>query len=72
MISESKYQQELDGSKVIYQISPNEEKADSIFSNIKNHVKEYVLKRIQPIDGFDSGTLYNFEKHWNIIWEEEE
>ena len=72
MISDSKYQQELNESKAIYQISPNEKKSSSIFDMIKFQFDKYFLKRIQPVDGFDFETFYNFDKHWNLTCEEEE
>jgi hypothetical protein len=72
MISESKYQQELDDSKVIYQISPNEENSSGIFGMIKNQFDQYFLKKIQPVGEFDFETFYNFDKHWNLTYEEEE
>ena len=72
MISDSKYQQELNESKAIYQISPNEKKSDGIFGMIKNQFDQYFLKKIQPVGGFDLGTMYNFDKHWNLTYEEEE
>jgi hypothetical protein len=72
MISESKYQQELDDSKVIYQISPNEENSSGIFGMIKNQFDQYFLKKIQPVGEFDFETFYNFNKHWNLTYEEEE
>ena len=74
IISDSKYQQELNDSKAIYQISPNEEKADSVFSNIKNQVNEYVLKRIQPNfkDLMFDVDLDYYENLLNLISEEEE
>ena len=72
MIFESKYQQELDDSKVIYQISPNEENSSGIFGMIKNQFDQYFLKKIQPVGEFDFETFYNFDKHWNLTYEEEE
>ena len=72
MISDSKYQQELNDSKAIYQISPNEKKSGGIFGMIKNQFDQYFLKKIQPVGEFDPGTLYKFEKHWNLTCEEEE
>ena len=39
---------------------------------IKFQFDKYFLKRIQPVDGFDFETFYNFDKHWNLTCEEEE
>ena len=72
VISESKYQQELNDSQAIYQILQNEKKGDSIFGITKNRLDQYFLKKIQPVGEFDLEIFYNFDKQWNLSCEEEE